>query len=75
MKKPIYVYEAELTWRGEKEANFTVLTGKPYWAVLIEWMFQDSKKDLLIIENPDYNRRYINAIIDAVEVFNATLNV
>ena len=57
----------------DKEADFTVLTGKSYWAVLIEWMFQDSKKDLAIIENPDYNRRYINAIVDAVEVFNITL--
>ena len=64
----------ELFWRGKKEANFTVLTGKSYWAVLIEWMMQDSKKDLAIIENPDFNRRYIKAVTDAVEIFDTILN-
>ena len=27
----------------DKEANFTVLMGADYMAVLIEWLFQDNK--------------------------------
>jgi N-acetylmuramoyl-L-alanine amidase len=37
------------------EENWTVLMGMYYNAVLIEWMFQDNKDDLALIENDDIN--------------------
>ena len=51
----------------DREENFTVLMGSKYSAVLVEWLFQNNKEDLLIIENPEYNERFENCIVKAIE--------
>jgi N-acetylmuramoyl-L-alanine amidase len=52
----------------DKENNFTVLTGAGYWAVLLEWMFQDNKEDLSVIMSPDYKKRLIACLARSVEI-------
>lgn len=50
------------------EAAFTVLLGYNYNAVLIEWLFQDNKEDLALIENESICERMRNAIINRIEL-------
>lgn len=50
----------------DKEENFTVLKKTTSPAVLIEWLFQNNKKDLEKIEDNNYNTRYEECIIKAI---------
>jgi N-acetylmuramoyl-L-alanine amidase len=50
----------------DREENFTVLMGN-YSAVLIEWMFQNNKKDVVVINDPEYIIRFEECIIKAVQ--------
>lgn len=59
-----YLYE-------DKEANFTVLTGANYMAVLIEWLFQDNKKDVEALKDVDTNKRFEDSLVDAIEKINS----
>lgn len=51
----------------DKEENFAVLKGKNYSAVLIEWLFQTNKKEVELINDPNYIERFENCIIKAIE--------
>lgn len=51
----------------DREENFTVLMGSKYYAVLVEWLFQNNKEDLKILKDPEYNERFENCIINAIE--------
>ena len=51
----------------DKEANFTVLTGKGYMAVLVEWLFQDNKKDVVLLQSDEMNNRFAESICSAIE--------
>lgn len=51
----------------DKEANFTVLMGN-YMAVLIEWLFMDNKEDLAYLKDPVTNTKFLNAIVEAIEL-------
>lgn len=50
----------------DREENFTILMGN-YYAVLIEWLFQNNKKDMEIINDPNYIIRFENCIIKSIE--------
>lgn len=50
----------------DKEENFTVLTGKGYMAVLIEWLFQDNKEDVSLLQSKEVNDRFISSICKAI---------
>jgi len=54
----------------DKEANFTVLTGKYYSAILIEFLFQDSVKDINLLLDSEINNRFL----DAMEEFCVYIN-
>ena len=62
-----------LKFRGLKEADFTVLKGSGYYAMLIEWLFQDNKKDIELLEDDKINKKLINSIFIAIETINNSL--
>lgn len=57
----------------DNEANFTVLTGRRYKAVLIEWLFQDNKADVALLKDEITNNMFISSLIHSIEVLNETL--
>jgi len=70
----------EIKWRVDmsdgdidKEENFTVLMGKSYMGILLEWGFQDDKGDIDIIDNENNISRLCMAITQAMEILNQTL--
>lgn len=50
----------------DREENFTVLMGN-YSAVLIEWLFQNNKKDVKIINDPYYIIKFEDCIVKTIE--------
>lgn len=54
----------------DKEANFTVLMGADYMAVLIEWLFQDNKKDVELLKDVTVNKRFEKSLVEAIERIN-----
>lgn len=54
----------------DKEANYTVLMGKYYSAILIEFLFQDSRKDINLLLDPKITTKFI----DAMEEFCVFIN-
>lgn len=59
--------------RGLKESNFTVLMGSTYSAMLIEWMFQDSKSDVEILKNDQVNRALADSLVRSINQIDKTL--
>lgn len=57
-----YYSDKDLDW----ESNFTVLMSK-HPSVLLEWLFQDNKEDLLLIKNEDINKKLINSLIEVLQ--------
>lgn len=57
----------------DKEENFTVLTGKGYSAVLLEWLFQDNAEDLKLLKCNSTNFKLINSLVVAINNINNTL--
>lgn len=57
----------------DKEENFTVLTGATYSAMLIEWLFQDSRVDIEKLKDPAWNSIYVKAVVNGVEAINTYL--
>lgn len=49
----------------DKESNFTVLMGN-YSAVLIEWLFQDNKEDVKLLQDNETNLRFINSLVKSL---------
>ena len=56
-----------------KEANFTVLSGSGYFAVLLEWLFQDNKEDVELLKNPEMNEKLADSLVEAIETINNNL--
>lgn len=54
---------------GDKdwEENFTVLTGQGYYAVLLEWLFQDNAEDVLYLRDETYNNKLVASLTEALE--------
>lgn len=58
----------------DREANFTVLMGSNYYAVLIEWLFMDNLYDLSLLKSDDVNYRFIQTIIRSLLYIDKNLN-
>lgn len=54
----------------DREENFTVLMGSDYMACLIEWLFQDNKEDVKMLQSEEYNTRFEASIVRAIEDIN-----
>lgn len=52
------------------EENFTVLMGNGYWGILIEWLFQDNKKDVELLQDSEMNRKFEDSLVEAIEEIN-----
>lgn len=68
----------EINWRKDTtdgdvdyESNFTVLMSV-HRSVLLEWMFQDNEKDLLLIEDPEIKSRLVDALVEALHAISLT---
>ncbi len=56
------------------EKNFTVLMGKTYYAVLLEWLFQDNKQDVENLVSPATQEDLVNSLVKAFLKIEAYLN-
>ena len=52
----------------DKEKNFTVLTGKKYVSLLLEYLFQDNKEDIQILSNEIENKKLEDCLMDWIEI-------
>lgn len=58
----------------DNEANFRVMMGKTYFAILMEILFQDNKEDVLLLESEDFKQKVVNAIVEYFENENKIFN-
>ena len=49
----------------DKESNFTVLMGN-YYAVLIEWLFQDNKEEVILLKDKTINSRLVDSLVNSL---------
>ena len=52
------------------EENFTVLMGRDYMGVLIEWLFQDNRQDVEKLADAEMNERFELSLVKAIEEIN-----
>lgn len=64
--KASHRYNKDEYMERDKETNFTVLMGN-YSAMLIEFLFQDNKDDVVMLESPTVNKRFEDSIVSAIE--------
>lgn len=57
----------------DKEENFTVLMGRGYSAVLLEWLFQDNVDDVSMLRNSSINERLVDTLVKAIIHIDETL--
>ena len=57
----------------DKESNFTVLIGSGYYAVLLEWLFQDNEDDVELLDCSICNKNLTYSLYKAIETINNTL--
>lgn len=55
------------------EENFTVIYKTAFPSVLIEWLFQDNKQDAELLQNPEYNKRFVDSLVESLIKLNDTL--
>lgn len=58
----------------DKEENFTVLMGSGYSAVLIEWLFQDNKQDVELLQNLNTNDLLVRSLVKSLEEINDNID-
>lgn len=64
--KPVrYRYNENSDLNRDKEEKFTVLMGN-YAACLIEWLFQDNKNDVKLLNDKDTNKKFEDAIVEGI---------
>lgn len=64
--KPVrYRYNENSDLNRDKEEKFTVLMGD-YAACLIEWLFQDNRDDVKMLNSPDINKKFEDAIVEGI---------
>jgi N-acetylmuramoyl-L-alanine amidase len=49
----------------DKESNFTVLMGNSYWAMLLEWLFQDNEADVKLLQDDTINHKLVDSLTQA----------
>lgn len=62
----IHRYYKDEYLERDKESNFTVLMGN-YSAMLIEFLFQDNKEDVAMLEDQTVNKRFEDCVVSAIE--------
>lgn len=50
----------------DKDSNFTVLMGN-YFAMLIEWLFQDGKEDIALLLDDRINLQFSESVVSGIE--------
>ena len=55
------------------EENFTVIYKTNFPSVLIEWLFQDNKEDVKLLQSAEYNERFINSLVESLQKLDKTL--
>lgn len=64
--KPVrYRYNENSDLNRDKEEKFTVLMGD-YAACLIEWLFQDNRDDVKMLNSSDTNKKFEDAIVEGI---------
>lgn len=58
----------------DKEANFRVLLGRSYWAILLEWLFQDNQEDIALLTNPDINQKLVYSLEKSIRYIDENLD-
>ena len=58
----------------DKESNFTVLMGKTYYAVLLEWLFQDNVQDLTMLKSAEHNDLLVYSLCKALIYIDEHIN-
>lgn len=53
----------------DKEENFTVLMGN-YYGILLEWLFQDNKEDVKLLNDEIINNKLIDSLIKSINYIN-----
>ena len=67
-------YRVDLTDSDlDKEANFTVLMGN-YYAILLEWLFQDNVQDVGLLNCPLINHRLVQSLVKSLIYIDEHLN-
>lgn len=51
----------------DKDANFTVISGKGYYAILVEWLFQDNHQDVEMLRSRQVNMAFVDSMVKAIE--------
>ncbi len=55
------------------EENFTVIYKTNFPSVLIEWLFQDNKEDVKLLQSPEYNKRFISSLVESIKKLDQSL--
>lgn len=66
----IHRYNKNEYLERDKEANFTVLMGN-YSAMLIEFLFQDNKEDVAMLQDSVVNKKFEDCVVSAVDDCNS----
>nr|DAJ30045.1 MAG TPA: Cell wall hydrolase autolysin [Caudoviricetes sp.] len=53
----------------DKEENFTVLMGN-YYGILLEWLFQDNKEDVKLLNDEIINNKLIDSLVKSINYIN-----
>jgi N-acetylmuramoyl-L-alanine amidase len=67
---PQLIFREDFEGDKVKHENFTVLTGKGYNAILLEWLFQDNRDEVKMLADEEMNAKLVESIIQAVEKYN-----
>lgn len=57
----------------DKDRDFTVLTGKGYYSMLVEWLFQDNELDVALLRDSTVNQRFIDSMVKAINEMERSL--
>lgn len=65
-----YRFSQDKPLERDFEANFTVLMGGSYYACLLEWLFQDSLKDIDKLKDSNMNDTLVDILVRGLEKIN-----
>lgn len=57
----------------DKDRDFTILTGKGYFSMLVEWLFQDNHSDVAMLRDKATNQKFITSMIKAIHTMENSL--
>lgn len=58
----------------DQEENFTVIQKTNCPSVLVEWLFQDNKKDVELLNDSNYNSKFVESLVKSIEELNDSLS-